>query len=55
MLYSMIQAPIDLDTSHLAMTYFALCSLLILRDDMSRVDRRQIISSLTHLQMEEGW
>src|SRR4051812_5727125 len=36
------------------MTYTALCSLLILGDDLSRVDRGAIINTLQFLQKEDG-
>ena len=39
---------------HLAMTYSALASLLVLGDDFSKVDRKGIIKSLRHLQKAEG-
>lgn len=44
----------DLDPSHLAMTYFAVCTLLILNDDFSRIRRSEIIETLKHLQNEDG-
>ncbi|CAG8457378.1 10309_t:CDS:2 [Paraglomus occultum] len=42
------------DAAHLAMTYTALCSLLILGDDFSRIDRGAIINGLTYLQKDDG-
>jgi len=36
------------------MTYTALASLIILGDDLSRVDRKGIISSIKKLQKEDG-
>eukprot|EP00753_Platysulcus_tardus_P003216 PLAT12317.1.p2 GENE.PLAT12317.1~~PLAT12317.1.p2 ORF type:complete len:300 (+),score=145.37 PLAT12317.1:268-1167(+) len=43
-----------LDSGHIAMTYTALASLLILGDDLSRVDRPAILSALRGLQMPTG-
>ncbi|XP_062516801.1 geranylgeranyl transferase type-1 subunit beta-like [Corticium candelabrum] len=42
------------DGGHLAMTYTALASLLILQDDFSRVHRSAIIQSLKSLQRSDG-
>ncbi|XP_045538812.1 geranylgeranyl transferase type-1 subunit beta [Papilio machaon] len=39
---------------HLAMTYTALCTLLALGDDLSRVNRKAIINGVKALQTEEG-
>lgn len=39
---------------HITMTYVALCCLLILEDDLKRVEKKEIISSLKYLQSEEG-
>ena len=36
------------------MTYVALCSLVILGDDLSRVDKDSIVLGLKHLQLESG-
>ena len=36
------------------MTYTALATLLILGDDLSRVNRRAIITTLRKLQLEDG-
>ena len=44
----------DYDCSHIAMTYTALASLLILGDDLSRVDRPAVIESLKVLQLPDG-
>ncbi|KAJ3073743.1 Geranylgeranyl transferase type-1 subunit beta [Podochytrium sp. JEL0797] len=42
------------DTSHIAMTYTALAILVILGDDLSRVNRKGIVNSLKHSQTESG-
>ena len=42
------------DQGHLAMTYTALCTLITLGDDLSRVDKERIIKGLTQLQREDG-
>ncbi|RIB01474.1 terpenoid cyclases/protein prenyltransferase alpha-alpha toroid [Gigaspora rosea] len=42
------------DASNLAMTYTALASLLILGDDLSRVDKSAIINAMKYLQKEDG-
>ena len=42
------------DHSHLAMTYVALCTLLALGDDLSRVDRIGMLRTLKSLQREDG-
>ena len=39
---------------HLAMTYSALASLLVLGDDFSNVDKNGIIKSLRYLQKMDG-
>ncbi|XP_078374202.1 geranylgeranyl transferase type-1 subunit beta-like isoform X1 [Oculina patagonica] len=44
----------DYDCSHIAMTYTALGSLLILGDDLSRVNRPAVIESLKALQLPDG-
>lgn len=46
--------PILYDSGHVAMTYTALCSLLILGDDLSRVDRQAILYGLKNLQRSDG-
>ncbi|KAI9331526.1 geranylgeranyltransferase type I beta-subunit-like protein [Zopfochytrium polystomum] len=46
--------PLPYDASHLAMTYTALANLLILGDDLSRVNRKAITVSLRKLQQEDG-
>jgi len=43
-----------LDCSHIAMTYTALCALATLGDDYSRVNKKAIITALSHLQMPNG-
>ena len=42
------------DTGHLAMTYTAIASLLILGDDLSRLDRELIARTVGNLQTPEG-
>lgn len=42
------------DFGHLAMTYTALTSLLILGDDLSKVNRQSIIDNMKELQLESG-
>lgn len=43
-----------LDTSHITMTYAAINCLLILGDDLSRIDRRGILSGVKALQLGNG-
>ncbi|KAI9489679.1 geranylgeranyl transferase type-1 subunit beta-like protein [Zychaea mexicana] len=45
---------IPYDTSHIASTYTALLNLLILGDDLSRVDRDGIVGTIKRLQQEDG-
>ena len=42
------------DHSHLAMTYVALCTLAALGDDLSRINKTAILSTLQSLQKEDG-
>ncbi|ORX45163.1 protein geranylgeranyltransferas-like protein type I beta subunit [Piromyces finnis] len=42
------------DASNLAMTYTALICLIILGDDLSRVNKKAIIESISHLQQKDG-
>ncbi|KAI8325539.1 terpenoid cyclases/Protein prenyltransferase [Martensiomyces pterosporus] len=42
------------NSANLAATYSALCSLLLLGDDLSRVDKRAIVEAMPHLQQESG-
>lgn len=42
------------DHSHLAMTYVALCTLISLGDDLSRINRTAILDTLKGLQKEDG-
>lgn len=48
--------PMDIfhDSGHVAMTYTALCSLLILGDDLSRVDKQAIAYGLKNTQLANG-
>ena len=53
--YSFIfQGVYDYDCSHIAMTYTALASLVILGDDLSRVNRPAVIEGLKALQLSDG-
>lgn len=45
---------IPFDSGHIAMTYCALLSLIILGDDLSRINRKGILSGLRHLQRKDG-
>ena len=49
-----VSSPIPYDGCHVAMTYTALATLLILGDDLSRVNRPAIIKSLRTLQLKDG-
>lgn len=51
---SMINSDIPLDCGMLSMTYCALTSLVILGDDLKRVDRHSIIAGLRQLQLPDG-
>lgn len=42
------------DSGHVAMTYTGLCSLLILGDDLSRVNKKACLAGLRALQLEDG-
>ncbi|MEQ2182716.1 hypothetical protein GOODEAATRI_025155, partial [Goodea atripinnis] len=42
------------DCGHVAMTYTGLCSLLILGDDLSRVNKEAVLAGLKVLQLEDG-
>lgn len=42
------------DPANLPATFFALCSLLILNDDLSRVNRKEALQWLTQLQRPDG-
>ncbi|KAJ0067399.1 hypothetical protein NL108_003492, partial [Boleophthalmus pectinirostris] len=46
--------PHPYDSGHVAMTYTGLCSLLILGDDLSRVNKQAILAGLRVLQLEDG-
>jgi hypothetical protein len=43
-----------MDCAHLATTYTALCTLRVLGDDFSRLDRAAILSAIKHLQQPDG-
>lgn len=51
---SMIDSDIPMDCGAITMTYCALASLVILGDDLSRVDRRSIIAGMRDLQLPDG-
>ena len=42
------------DGGHIAMTYTALLSLIILGDDLSRVNKRAVLTGLRKLQLPDG-
>ena len=44
----------DYDTPHIIMTYTALLSLAILRDDFSRLDREGLLQFLRACQRKDG-
>ena len=44
----------EYEGSHIAMTYSALLSLLILKDDLSRVNKEAIVMGLKSLQLDNG-
>ncbi|CAH1796387.1 unnamed protein product [Owenia fusiformis] len=48
------QASIPYDSGHIAMTYTAIASLLILGDDLSRVNKKAVLTGLKKLQLEDG-
>lgn len=51
---SMIDSDIPMDCGAITMTYCALASLVILGDDLSRVDRKSIIEGMKDLQLPDG-
>lgn len=42
------------DSGHVAMTYTGLCSLLILGDNLCRVNKQACLAGLRALQLEDG-
>lgn len=50
----MIDSDIPLDCGYITMTYCALATLVILGDDLSRVDRYSIIAGMRSLQQPDG-
>lgn len=42
------------DSGHIAMTYTGLCCLVILGDDLSRVNKEACLAGLRALQLEDG-
>ena len=53
-MFLILQGACDYDCSHIAMTYTALASLVILGDDLSRVNRPAVIEGLKALQLPDG-
>lgn len=51
---SMIDSGIPLDCGIITMTYCALATLVILGDDLERVDKKSIIAGIRHLQLYNG-
>ena len=47
--------PLEYEVPHLVMTYTALLSLAMLRDDFSQLDRPGILKFLAECQQEDGW
>ncbi len=47
-------SPVPYDTGHVAMTYTALACLLILGDDLSRVNRAAVLAGVRRLQLPNG-
>ena len=43
-----------MDSGHIAMTYTAIASLLILGDDLSRVNKTAVLTALRSLQQDDG-
>lgn len=46
--------PMDYNHGHIAMTYTALCTLTMLGDDLSRLEKDKILKALKDLQQEDG-
>ena len=46
--------PHPFDSSHVTMVYTALSCLLILGDDLSRVNRKAVLAGVRNLQLENG-
>lgn len=51
---SVIDSDIPLDCGIISMTYCALATLVILGDDLKRVDRNSIIAGIRHIQLLDG-
>lgn len=51
---SMINSDIPLDCGIISMTYCALATLVILGDDLKRIDRKSIVQGMKHLQLPDG-
>jgi len=48
------EGPHPHDKSHIAMSYVAICLLLMMGDDLSRVDTKAVVSALPFMQQENG-
>ncbi len=48
------ETPLKYDSGHIAMTYTALLSLVILGDDLSRVNKAAVMAGLRGLQLPDG-
>ncbi|XP_076066537.1 geranylgeranyl transferase type-1 subunit beta [Oratosquilla oratoria] len=48
------QSVLELDSGHIAMTYTALSSLIILGDDLSRVNKEAVLAHVASLQCSDG-
>ena len=46
--------PCIFDSAHIAQTYSALCSLLILGDDLSRINKSKILEAVRRCQQSDG-
>lgn len=44
----------EFESAHIAQTYSALCCLLLLGDDLKRVDRKAVLTALKLCQQEDG-
>lgn len=47
-------APLQYDIAHVTMAYTALACLLILGDDLSRVNRQAVLAGVRRLQLPDG-
>lgn len=51
---SMIDSDVPFDCGVITMTYCALGTLVILGDDLKRIDKRSIVAGMKHLQLADG-